>query len=340
MASGPTAQQPSPELFFDVIRRSNDAAALKTAVELDLFTAIAEGNRTSAALAGRCQASEKGMRILCDALVIIGFLNKTDGRYTLTPDSAAFLDRRSPAFVGTAVGFLTTPLTRQGFEQLAEAVRKGGTALPDQSALGPEHPIWVEFARGMAPLMRLPAGAIAAVLKAHEGQAWRVLDIAAGHGVFGITIAEQNRNAQITAVDWANVLEVAWENAQQAGVAARYRRLPGSAFEVDYGSGFDIALLTNFLHHFDVPTCEGLLRKVYAALVPGGRAVVLDFIPNPDRVSPPAAAKFSLSMLALTPGGDAYTFPEYERMLRSAGFGSATLHPIPPSPQQMVVALK
>jgi SAM-dependent methyltransferase len=238
------------------------------------------------------------------------------------------------------VGFLTTPLTRQGFDLLTEAVRKGGTALPDQGAMGPEHPIWVEFARGMAPLMRMPAGAIAALLNANERKAWRVLDIAAGHGVFGITIAEQNPNAQITAVDWANVLAVAWENAQHAGVTGRYRRLPGSAFEVDYGSGFDIALLTNFLHHFDMPTCEGLLRKVHAALVPGGRAVVLDFIPNPDRVSPAAAAKFSLSMLALTPGGDAYIFPEYERMTRSAGFRSATLHPIPPSPQQIVVALK
>jgi 2-polyprenyl-3-methyl-5-hydroxy-6-metoxy-1,4-benzoquinol methylase len=334
------ASMPSPELLFDVARRYADTETLTAAIELDVFTAIGEGNVTPAALAQRCQASERGMRILCDALVIIGFLTKNENRYALTPDSALFLDRRSRAYLGTIQRFIASAVSRDAFSSLTEAVRKGGTALGGQGSMEPENPIWVEFARSMAPMMQLPAEQIAALLDSKAGSRSRVLDIAAGHGVFGITIARHNPNAEVTALDWPGVLEVARENARQAGIAARYRLLAGSAFDVDFGTGFDIVLLTNFLHHFDQTTCQTLLRKVHAALVPGGRTVILDFVPNEDRVSPPATAKFSLTMLAMTCAGDAYTFSEYERMLGSAGFRSITLHGLPPTPQQVVLAVK
>jgi ubiquinone/menaquinone biosynthesis C-methylase UbiE len=331
---------PSPALLFDVAGRYADTAVLTTSIELDVFTAIGEGNVTSAALADRCKAAERGMRILCDALVIIGFLTKSENRYGLTADSAMFLDRRSHAYLGTIPRFITSVTSRHSFALLTEAVRKGGTALPGQGSMEPENPIWVEFARAMAPMMHLPAEYIAALLDSKAGKPIKVLDIAAGHGVFGITIARHNPNAEVTAVDWPSVLEVAKENAQQAGVASRYRLLPGSAFEVNFGTGFDVVLLTGFLHHFDMPTCETLLRKVLAALVPQGRAVILDFVPNEDRVTPPATAKFSLTMLAMTRAGDAYTFSEYQRMLGNAGFGSVSLHPAPQTPLQIVVGVK
>ena len=331
---------PSPALFFDVAGRYQDTAVLTTSIELDVFTAIGEGDVTSAALAERCKAAERGMRILCDALVIIGFLTKSENRYALTADSAMFLDRRSHAYLGTIPRFIASVTSRHAFALLTEAVRKGGTALPGEGAMEPENPIWVEFARAMAPMMHLPAEYIAALLDSKAGKPIRVLDIAAGHGVFGITVARHNPNAEVTASDWPSVLEVAKENAQQAGVANRYRLLPGSAFDVNFGTGFDVVLLTGFLHHFDMATCETLLRKVHSALVPRGRAVILDFVPNEDRVTPPATARFSLTMLAMTGAGDAYTFSEYQRMLGNAGFDSVSLHPAPQTPLQIVVGVK
>src|SRR5206468_379909 len=104
------------------------------------------------------------------------------------------------------------------------------------------------------------------------------------------------------------------------GVGARVQLRPGDAFTTDFGTGWDLVLLTNFLHHFDPPTCERLLAKTRAALAPGGRAVAVEFVPDEDRISPPEAAAFSLVMLATTPAGDAYTFREYEGMFRRAGF--------------------
>ncbi len=340
MATISQTQQPSPALFFETMNAYQRTATLKAAIELDVFSAVGEGNTGVNALAGRCGTSERGMRILCDYLTVIGFLTKKGSHYSLTPDSAMFLDRHSPAYLGTAVKFLTSPMLMEGFKDVSLIVRKGGTVMSPEGTLSPEDPIWVEFARSMAHMMALPAKLIADLAGAESGQKWKVLDIAAGHGLFGIAIAKKNPHAEIVALDWPNVLEVARENAEAAGVASRYTLMPGSAFEVDYGRGYDLVLLTNFLHHFDVPTCERLLEKVYAALEPGGRAVTFEFIPNEDRISPPPAATFSMIMLGTTPSGDAYTFSEFEQMFRNAGFSRSEFHPLPPTPEQVVISRK
>ena len=340
MAGPAETHQPSPILFFETINAYQRSAALKAAIELDLFTAVAEGTRTTEELARRCGASQRGMRILCDYMTVIGFLTKDGKRYGLTVDSDTFLNRRSPSCLATAVKFLTSPLLTENFKDLAAAVRKGGTVSDEQGTLAPEHPIWVEFASAMAPMMALPAESIAKLLDARSGAKWKVLDIAAGHGLFGITLARHNPNAEVFALDWPNVLEVARENARAAGVDGRCRTIPGSAFEADFGSSYDIVLITNFLHHFDPPNCVRLLRKVHAALVERGRAVTLEFVPDEDRVSPPMAAAFSLTMLATTPSGDAYTFSEYERMFRDAGFSGSELHELPPSAHRLIISTK
>jgi 2-polyprenyl-3-methyl-5-hydroxy-6-metoxy-1,4-benzoquinol methylase len=340
MASPTGQSQPNPALIFETLNAYQRTAALKAAIELDVFTAIGEGTKTAALLAKRGQAAERGMRILCDYLVIIGFLTKSGQQYALTDDTAMFLDRRSPVYMGSVTGFLTLPKVMESSKDLAAVVRKGGTLLGDDAAVEPNDPKWVEFARSMAPLMIPPAEAIAGILKADAGEKWKVLDIAAGHGMFGITLAKHNPNAEIFALDWPRVLDVATENAAKAGVAARYHKLPGSAFEVDFGSGFDLILLTNILHHFDSVMIEMLLRKVRASLAPSGRAVTLDFVPNEDRLTPPMAASFALTMLASTPEGDAYTFSEYERMFRDAGFSGIERFPLTVSVETVIVSRK
>jgi 2-polyprenyl-3-methyl-5-hydroxy-6-metoxy-1,4-benzoquinol methylase len=330
---------PTPERIFGMFNAYQQTAALKAASELDVFTAVGEGSTTPEALALRCQASPRGLRILCDYLVVVGLLAKEGKHYQLTPESALFLDRRSPASIASAVVFLNSPMLMAGFQDLAATVRNGGTIL-EQNCLAPEHPIWVEFARSMIPMMKSSAEEIAEIVGARRGEPWKVLDIAAGHGIFGITIARHNPQAQIVALDWPNVLALAEENAKAAGVDARFRKLPGDALEVDYGSDYDLILLTNFLHHFDIPTCKKVARKVYEALKPGARAVTLEFVPNEDRVTPPVAAMFSLMMLGGTPAGDAYTFSEYDEMFRGAGFARNELHELTMSPERVIVSYK
>jgi len=335
-----TQQKPaSPELYFETINAYQRTAALLGAIDLDLFTAVGEGNATPAEIAARCGADARATRILCDFLTIAGFLTKEDGRYGLTTDSAAFLDRRSPMYIGGTSRFLHTQMIQTAFSDVAALVRKGGTLLPGHGSVEDNNPVWVEFARSMAPMMIPAAHAIAGMLALGD-RAAKVLDVAAGHGMFGVTVASQSPNVHVTALDWPAVLDVAKENAQAAGVLDRYTFLPGSAFDVDLGEGYDAVLLTNFLHHFDLPTCEQLAARAYAALAPGRRAFTLDFIPEPDRVTPPSTAGFALVMLATTARGDAYTFAELETVFSRSGFERSEFHALPPTMQQAVVSYK
>ncbi|MGA9571395.1 MAG: class I SAM-dependent methyltransferase [Candidatus Acidiferrales bacterium] len=337
-----TALEPAnvtPERIFETLNAYHKTAALKTAVELDVFSAIADGATTRAAIAKRCQASERGIRILCDYLTINGFLLKNGQEYSLADDSAVFLNRRSPAYMGAAANFLALPEMINLYQDLTAIVRAGTSLKGEQSTAEPDSSKWVEFARSMSNLQRMTAVAVAETLCASAGEKWKVLDIAAGHGMYGVMIAKQNPNAEIFALDWPEVLKVAHENAKAAGVAARHHHLPGSAFEVDFGKDYDVVLLTGFLHHFDPQTIETLLRKVHAALKPGGRAVTVEFVPNEDRVSPPAPAAFSMIMLGTTRAGDAYPYSEYDKMFRNAGF---TLNELrrSPGPQSFIISKK
>lgn len=334
-----TGAEPNPGIVFENLMAHQRSAALLTAIELNLFGALGDGPLPVAELAVRCSASERGMRILCDYLTIIGLVSKQDGLYSHTPSSALFLDPRSPASLHSTARFLGRAEMRDTYDHLTEIVRHGRTALPGDGTVEPDNPVWVDFAHGMAPMMAPLAGPLGDLVLAGKTGPLKVLDIAAGHGLFGIEVARKHPEAHIVAQDWARVLEVAQENARKAGVGERYHLLPGSAFEVEYGGPYDAVLLTNFLHHFDPQTCVGLLKKVRAALRPGGMSATLEFVPNEDRVSPPMAASFSLTMLTSTGAGDAYTFRELSEMHVEAGFRDLAEHPIPKSPHTVITAL-
>jgi len=327
-SSAPAGNEPNPLLIFDALSGYQRATALKAAIELEVFTLIGAGAVTAAELAKRAQTSPKGMRILCDFMTIQGFLTKQDSVYGLTPDSAIFLDKKSPAYIGSIAFFLVHPVHVANYMDVTGAVRKGG-AVSEHGNMGPEAPIWVDFAKFMAPVSAMGSAALAQIVNT-PGQSMKVLDIAAGPGAYGIAIAKVNPKAEIYGLDWKNVLELSTEHARQAGVGDRYHGIPGSAFDVDMGSGYDLVLLPNFLHHFDHATNVKLLKRVRAALKPGGRLATVEFVPNDDRISPPTAAAFSMMMLGSTAGGDAYTFKELDAMFRDAGFGQSTAQELGP----------
>lgn len=331
---------PTPEHIFRSINAFQLTRALEGAIKLDVFTAIAEGKTTAKALAESCQASERGVRILCDYLTVTGFLTKAGDNYGLTPDSAMFLDRRLPTYVGASVEFLLSPTIEQAFSDVAAAVRKGGTAISDEGTMSRDNPVWVRFARAMQPLSFGVAQTLTGLVKLDPGKKTKALDIAASHGMYGLAFAQQYPNLEVVAVDWANVLEVGRENAEKFGVANRWRALQGSVFDVDFGGGYDLVLIPNFFHHFDPPTNEKLMRKIHGGLNEGGRAITVDFIPNEDRAEPPQAVAFALTMLVSTAAGDAYTFAEYEKMFANAGFSRSELIELPMGFHRVVVSYR
>jgi hypothetical protein len=307
--------------------------ALRGAVELDLFTQIADGATKAAEIAKRMNASERGTRILCDFLTVRGFLTKTGGDYGLTPETSAFLSKRSPTYIGSIALFFAHNYHVSHYLDIAGAVRRGGSL--DQGNMGPNDPIWVEFARHMMPIAMSARAMVPMV--AEPGRPMKVLDISAGPGLYGIFVAQYNPAAEIYAVDWENVLEVSKENAVKFSVGDRYHTIPGSAFEVDFGTGYDLVLIPNFLHHFDPPTNIRLLKKVRAAMKSNALLATIETVPNEDRVSPPFLAAFSMMMLASTPAGDAYTFSELDAMFREAGFGKSELVQLPQSIMPLIL---
>jgi 16S rRNA G1207 methylase RsmC len=166
----------------------------------------------------------------------------------------------------------------------------------------------------------------------------RVLDIAASHGQYGIAFGRHFPDCHVTGLDWEAVVAVARQNAATAGLAARYATICGSAFEVDWGSGYDLVLLPNFLHHFDTAGCTAILRRAHAALAPGGRVAIVEWVLNDDRVSPPVPALYTMTMLFTTPAGNTYTAVELAAMLADAGFASPVVVPLEPTPLTLLVS--
>jgi hypothetical protein len=326
----------SPERFIDNVFAYQKTSAVKAAIELDLFSAIGAGADSVETLAAKVNASPRGVRILCDYLTVQELLVKDGERYGLTPSSAVFLDQRSPACMTSIVDFLAAPEMMQLYlDDPAAFVRNGGSV--GLANIAPEHPLWVKFARAMAPFMAPLAQGIAAEVARWPSPPRKVLDVAAGHRVFGIAVGKAVPGASIVALDWRPVLEVALENARREGLEARYTTIAGSAFDVEWGTGYGLVLIPNFLHHFDRESCVSLLERARRALAPGGAVVVVEMAPNDDRVSPPFPAMFAFVMLGSTPKGDAYTARELQEMGREAGFADSTVAPLPPSPQTMIV---
>jgi len=279
---------------------------------MDLFTRIGAGRNTIRSLAADAGASERGLRALCDYLTVHGHLSKLGSRYSLTINARVYLTKASPAYLGSAVKFLASDSTVAAFCRLRKTVERGNA--------GGQELDWVEYARSMAPLARATAQFAAEALQVDSAGPIQVLDLGAGHGLYGLAIAARNSSAQIFALDAPQVLEIALENARQAGVAARYHTIPGDAFEASFGGPYDVVLAANLAHHLDEASNVRLFQKARAALKPAGRMVLIEWIPNPDRVSPSHDAAFALTVLATSARGAIYTLKEYSQMLRAAGF--------------------
>jgi len=293
--------------------------AIEAAVRHRVFDILDKGPRTLQQLVAETGTSERGLKAILNLLVALQFLGRDGDRYTLTPESATFLVSSRPAYHGTFFAHISDHLLPRWLE-LPEVVRTGKpTKRVNMETEGAE--FFAEFVESLFPI----SFAAASKLGEHLGipkatHPVNVLDIGAGSGVWGIALAKQSNQVRIRAVDWPNVLEVTKKVAQRHGVADRLTTMPGDFSQADFGTGHQVATIGHILHSEGVERSRRLLKKVFAALAPGGTVAIQEFVPNDERTGPPPPLIFAVNMLVMTEEGDAFTFAEISQWLGETGF--------------------
>jgi len=318
------------------------SAALKAALDLEVFTHIAHGATTPEQLAAAKETTPRAMRILCDSLVAFGVLSKSGGHYSLPPASAMLLVKGSPAYMGAMSRIMGSPVVWEAAGKLTDIV-KAGHSLLDNGAEAPDNPFWQEFSRAsrqVATIIGPMVAEVAAELFARGGPK-KILDIASGSGMYGFSALKRFPEARLVSMDWPGVLKLAEPTAAQMGLKDRVEFRPGDIFNDDLGAGYDLVLAVNIYHHFSLDKCAELSRRLYAATAPGGALTLVDLVPDDRREKDRFALTFALTMLIWTQDGDTYTLPEYRRVLEAAGYRDVALKAVPgPRPTQAITARK
>jgi ubiquinone/menaquinone biosynthesis C-methylase UbiE len=301
---------------------------LRTALDLELFTHIAHGRRTAAEIAAAAQADLRAVSIVLDALVAQGLLTKEGAQYGLDPLVETMLVKDSPAYAGAFTRITLNPRLWSAIGQLTEIVRSG--RVPETMVDVPEHEFWVEFSEASEGISQIGANAVADQLALDPERPAELLDVAVGSGMYGFTALERYPHARLTSLDWSNVLAHARRVAERRGVADRVTWLPGSAFDAPLPTAhFDAIIMSHFLHHFSLDQNATLLRRLFAALKPGGQLLVHEFVPDDARAAHEPALLFAVIMLATTAQGNSYTFAEYRRLLEETGYRDVSCTAVP-----------
>ncbi|HUA33163.1 MAG TPA: methyltransferase [Candidatus Binataceae bacterium] len=330
-----------PDTVMAIAQGHTASAALKAAVDLELFTHIAHGLDTAEKLAGKKGTPLRSMRILCNALVSFGMLRKSGGRYELPAAVSAMLVKGSPGYMGGMMAITGSRTLWNELARLSDVVKAGHTLIETGSAEAADNPFWEDFARGSRLMAQMTGPIIADTLAPIFGTAGprRVLDIACGSGFYGISVLKKFPEARLTSVDWAKVLKVAELNARQAGVADRVEFRPADVFNDDLGSGYDLVMAVNIYHHFSPDKCIELSRRLHDAAAPGAHLAMVDMIPDESREKNQFALAFALTMLIWTHEGDTYTLSEYRKILESGGWHDIEFKPVSgPMPSQLIIA--
>lgn len=270
---------------------------------------------------------------MLNALVALELLRKDDaGRHSLTPESATFLVSGKPGYLGGFMRHSDTLIPK--WLQLTEVVKTGRPAMAvNEESDGTE--FFESFVEDLFAVGYPAARALAEALPGRK----RILDLAAGSGVWSIPLAQKLKDVRVTAVDWPGVLRTTRKVTARLGVAEQYEFRAGDLREADFGNGYDAAVLGQILHSEGAERSRSLLGKTFRALAPGGTIAIAEFLANDDRSGPPLAMLFAVNMLVNTKDGDTFTIPEISGWLTDAGFTDVRALEVP-APSPLLLATK
>jgi len=317
-------QELSPRPLLQYLGDFGNSQILYAALEYDFFTLIHGGLHTYEEIARQAGTDSRATRIVLDSLIALALVEKRQGIYFLTPISETFLVRGKPAYMGE---FRHVALSLwDGMAHLKESLKTGKplSRMDTQSELE----VWEKLVVGIIPVVEPVARKLCELLKiGSQRKGLRVLDIAGGSSILGMTILKHDPTAQITQLDWANVNAVAKKLNREQGLEGRIRFIDGefrtAAIEENC---YDLAVVGNFCRFESPQGNRELFRKAYGALKPGALFVINEAIPNEERTGPTFVLRFSVYTLTHTPEGECWTLSEYSRWLKDAGFASIQSH--------------
>jgi ubiquinone/menaquinone biosynthesis C-methylase UbiE len=303
----------------------------EAALQNGVFDAMDAGAKSVAQIAEKTNTSPRGIAILLDGLVGIGLISRRGEKFTLAPDTAAFLVHNKPAFVGGLLKHVSKQLITS-WMGLSECVRTGRpNHAVNQEAGGSE--FFVQLVEDIFNMSFAPASTAAHALLNDTAGEVSVLDIAAGSGVWGIAMAKNRPHVRVTAVDWHKVIPVTRRVAEHHNVAEQFSYIAGDILQADLGAGHHIATLGHILHSEGETRSRELLKRVRAAMAKGGTIVIAEFLPDEGRRGPTIPLIFAVNMLVNTDEGTTYTFKQIATWLNHAGFRRPRLLNAPgPSP--------
>jgi SAM-dependent methyltransferase len=319
-----------PEELDQRIRAFQESRVLLTAIELDLFEALGPG-AAAADVASSLGTDPRATEMLLNTLAALGLVEKRGGLFRNTPETAQHFTRRSPDDVRLAM--VHTVHLWETWSTLTECVRTG-TTLGRRSA-GTDD--WtVAFIAAMHANASRRAEAVVGAVDAARVR--KMLDVGGGSGAYSIAFAQSNPALAAEILDIGDVVPIARRYIAEAGVADRVTVREGDLRTSDFGTGFDLVLISAICHMLSEDENRALVAKAYAALGAGGRIVISDFILDPDRAGPRMAAMFALNMLVGTRRGNSYTEQEYAAWMRESGFGGTRRVALPGPAHLMIGA--
>jgi hypothetical protein len=335
-------QQPNPEKILQTGLAFWASKTLLSAVEMGLFTELFRGPEAFASISGRIGLHPRSARDFLDALVALGFLQRTGDRYANTAETDLFLDRNKPSYVGGILemanrrlygfwGNLTEAL-RTGEPQ--NEVKDGGPGLFDTLYADP-----ARLKGFLAAMTGISHGANMTIARAFPWANYRTfVDVGTAQGDLAAQIALANPHLWGNGFDLPQVAPIFEEYVAALGVSDRLTFLAGDFFKQDFPKA-DVVLMGHILHDWDLATKKMLLRKAFDAVPAGGAVIVYEGIIDDDRSKNAFGLMMSLNMLIETPAGFDYTGADCSTWMTEAGFSTTRVEPLV-GPDSMVIGIK
>ena len=332
-------KQATPERLMEMSSAYGPPLVIGAAVGNKVFDSLESGPKSAEQVSKETGASGRGLRIIMNALVGLELLKKDrQKKYSLTPESAAFLVSGKP---GTLAGFFGTiaPQLISRWLRLTDILRDGRPVVAvNQETEGTE--FFRQLVESIIPMSYPSAQALGDHLNlAKAKNEIRVLDLAAGSGIWGIALTQKSPRVRVTAVDWAGMIPTTKRVTEKFGARDRFDFIEGDLLKANFGNRYDIAILGHILHSEGEERSRQLLKKTFGALKSGGTIAIAEWLVNDQRTEPAPALMFAVQMLVNTEKGDTFSFSEIKSWLEDAGFKKVrklkTPHPSP-----LVVATK